>query len=568
MTTLDSGAGAVTRRPIVTPTLPLVVVGFTVLTILFFWPLLGHLSSTLIGPAEDNMQDFWNSWHAATAHGWRDLVFTNRIRYPEGTSLSYHSFAWPQVATVMLLGSVFGTSLANLILFQNLTLLASFPLSAIAMFLLARHLLGACAGRNAGAVLAGFIFAFNPWHVAQVMHHAHVATIEFLPLFVLFYLRSLEERSYRCLAGAIGMMALSALSCWYYLFYALYFMAFEFVYRWNRQLRRNPGRKWPDTWMLAAPAFCLGGSLLLLSPWLIPMVSARAPAYPGTNAFVADVLALVAFPPTHLLARLGENIYARLTGNPWEATVYLGLANLAVLAWAMARKTEADKPLLNYALCGMLLFLVLAAGETLHIGGHVTGLVLPDFVLAQMPFFANVRTPARALVMVYMFLGLGLAQACVMGVRHFAATRRPALVLAAMVILLDFMPTNLVATPMRCSRALDVVANDPDSFGVLDLPRGYVAGNIAMAQSACHGRPIVVGETSRKLGVTLADRLATDDLALQQRQLTTARVKYIVLRRSSDDTLAWPEADGRFDDYLRTYKPVSADDETVVLRVY
>jgi 4-amino-4-deoxy-L-arabinose transferase-like glycosyltransferase len=53
-----------------------------------------------------------------------------------------------------------------------LTLLASFPLSAVAMFLLARHLLGECAGRNAGAVLAGFVFAFNPWHVAQVMHHA------------------------------------------------------------------------------------------------------------------------------------------------------------------------------------------------------------------------------------------------------------------------------------------------------------------------------------------------------------------------------------------------------------
>jgi hypothetical protein len=397
MDTLDS-AGVITRRPIMTLTVPLVIGGFTILTILFFWPLFGHLSSTLIGPAEDNMQDFWNSWHAATAHDWGDLLFTNHIRYPEGTSLSYHSFAWPQVAAVALLGSAFGTSLANLILFQNLTLLASFPLSAIAMFLLAHHLLGECAGRNAGAMLAGFVFAFSPWHVAQVMHHAHVATIEFLPLFALFYLRSLEERSYRYLAGAVGMMALSALSCWYYLFYALYFIAFEFVYRCNR------AQKWPDKWMLAAPVLCVGGSLLLLAPWLIPMIAAHAPAYTGTNAYVADVLALVAFPPTHLLAQLGESIYAGLTGNPWEATVYLGLANLAALAWAMARKTEADKPLLHYALCGMLFFIVIAAGETLHIGGHVSGLVLPDFVLAKLPFFANVRTPARAIVMAYMFL--------------------------------------------------------------------------------------------------------------------------------------------------------------------
>jgi hypothetical protein len=564
---LNSDASAITRRQIVLPTMPLVIGAFTLLTILFFWPLLGHLTSTLIGPAEDNMQDFWNSWHAAKAHDWREMVFTNRIRYPEGTTLSYHSFAWPQVAAVVLLGNVFGTSLSNLILFQNLTLLASFPLSAIAMFLLARHLLGAGAGSNAGAVLAGFIFAFNPWHVTQAMHHAHVATIEFLPLFVLFYLRSLEERSYRYLAGAIGMMALSALSCWYYLFYGLYFAAFEFVFRWNRRQKLHPDQKWPDTWMLAMPVLCLGGTFLLLSPWLIPMIIARGPAYPGTNAFVADGLALFVFPPTHLLANFGEGIYARLTGNSWEATVYLGLANLAVLAWALARKTEADKPLLNYALCGMLFFLILAAGETLHIGGHMTAVVLPDFILAQLPFFANVRTPARAIVMVYMFLGLGLAQACVMTARHSATTKRAGVVLVATVILLDFTPTNLVATPMHCSPARGVIADDPDSFGVLDLPRGYLAGNTAMALSACHGHPIVVGETSRKMGVTLADRLETNDLVLQQRQLATARVKYIVLRRPQD-SLVWNETDGRFDDYLRTYTQVSADDEVIVLRVY
>ncbi len=84
------------------------------------------------------------------------------------------------------------------------------------MFFLARHLLGEGEGRDAGAVLAGFIFAFNPWHVAQAMHHAHVSGIEFLPLFVLFYLQAQEQRSTRLLAAACVMAALSALSCWYF----------------------------------------------------------------------------------------------------------------------------------------------------------------------------------------------------------------------------------------------------------------------------------------------------------------------------------------------------------------
>jgi hypothetical protein len=543
VTPLDADTGVITRRLIFTLTMPLVIGGFILLTVLFFRPLFGHLSSALIGPPEDNMQDFWNSWHVATAHDWRDLLFTTQIRYPEGTSLSYHSFAWPQVAAVALLGCVFGTSLAKLILLHNLTLLASFPLSAVAMFLLARHLLGEVAGRDTGAALAGFIFAFNPWHVTQVMHHAHVATIEFLPLLVLLYLRSLEEHDYRFLVAAIGMMALSALSCWYYLFYALYFMIFELLYLCIRD------RKWPRGWILAAPALCLGGSLLLLAPWLIPMIGTDAPTYPGANEYVADLLALIAFPPTHVLAQAGS-----------------GLANLAALAWAMTRKT--DKRLLHYALSGMLFFTVIAAGETLHVGGHVTWLALPDFVLAKLPFFANVRTPARAMVMVYMFLGLGLAQACVIALRHRTATARAGLALAAVLILLDFTPANLAATPVRCPPALDVIADDPDGFGVLDLPRGYIEGNAAMTLSACHGHAIVVGETSRKLGVTLADRLVTDDLAVQQRQLAAAHVKYIVLHRPQGGLFLWNKRDGRFTDYVRTYRHASADDDMVVLRVY
>ncbi len=51
----------------------LVLAGFTLLTAIFFWPWVTQLSITLIGPPEDNLRDFWNSWHAANAQGWRDF---------------------------------------------------------------------------------------------------------------------------------------------------------------------------------------------------------------------------------------------------------------------------------------------------------------------------------------------------------------------------------------------------------------------------------------------------------------------------------------------------------------
>lgn len=563
MSVLDTRMGAIGRLCL--PRLLVVLVGFTALTAIFFWPWLAHVSSALIGPPEDNMQDFWNSWHAATAHGWHDMLFTRQIRFPEGTSLAYHSFAWPQVFAVALLSKLFGSNFSTLVTLHNLTLLASFPLGAAAMFALARHLLGDVVGRNAGAVVAGFVFAFNHWHVAQVMHHAHVSGIEFLPLFVLFYLKALERRRWQWLIAAAAMDALSALSCWYFFFYAFYFLAFHLLYL------RIHERRWPRGCRLMAPALCVGLASLMLTPWLLPMIGSglkNSVYYVGNNMFVADLAAFIAFPPTHLLARYGSGLYAALTGNAWEGTVYLGLVNLAVLAWALTRpriEQSGPKTLLHYALGGMIFFAVIAGGEALHVAGHVTPLHLPGVILAKLPFFANVRTPARAMVMVYLFLGLVLAQATVMALRY----RKPALpALIATLMLLDFAPAHLASTQAACPAALDVIANDSENFGVLDLPRGYGEGNAAMMASVCHGKPIVQGETARHMTDTLADRLVTGDLAAQQRQLTAAHVKYVVLHRQQGELHRWNKADGAQADYARQYRAVQGDKNMMVLRVY
>ena len=45
-----------------------VLAGYTALTALFFWQVLPHLSSALLGPPEDNLNDFWNSWYALQKH--------------------------------------------------------------------------------------------------------------------------------------------------------------------------------------------------------------------------------------------------------------------------------------------------------------------------------------------------------------------------------------------------------------------------------------------------------------------------------------------------------------------
>lgn len=560
MTALDAGVSS-RLFSFAVPRWFMALAGFSLLTAIVFWPWLAHVASTLVGPPEDNMQDFWNSWHAAHASGWHDFFFTTDIRWPEGTALYYHSFNYPQVAAVALLSHIFGSDFATIVALHNLTVLASFPLAGMAMVLLARHMLGDVAWRDGAAALAGFIFAFNPWHVAMAMHHAHVSGIEFLPLFMLCYLHALDRRSYGWLAGAGLSVALSALCCWYFLFYALYFAAFHLLY-----LRIKDGA-WPRGWMLGAPALCFGGSALILSPLLVPMMrGGHDPAlyYSGSNTFVADLLAFFAFPPTHALAAWGAGVYRAMTSNPWEGAAYLGLVNLAVVAAALAHK--GGKGILAYALGGMAFFAVLAGGDAVHVGGWVSPLHLPGVILDHLPFFANVRTPARAMVFVYLFLGLAVAQGAVLLARRSSA--KPWLALAALLIVLDFWPANLATTQAACPRGAATIAADPARVGVLDLPMGYDEANAYMLSAACHGHPIVQGVVSRFTSAALMDRLETHDLAAQQRQLAAAHVRYVVLHKPQGPLFHWNRRDGDAHEYPQLYQVIDDTPDMTVLRVY
>jgi len=71
----------------------------------------------------------------------------------------------------------------------NWLVLLSFPLSAAAAYLLARHL----RLPPAGALLAALLFAFSPFHVAHAAYHPHIAQTQWLPLYLLALWRCMDE---------------------------------------------------------------------------------------------------------------------------------------------------------------------------------------------------------------------------------------------------------------------------------------------------------------------------------------------------------------------------------------
>lgn len=83
----------------------------------------------------------------------------------------------------------------------NWLVLLTFPLSAAAAYLLARHLMLS----PGGAGIAAIAFAFSPFHLAHAAYHPHIAQTQWVALYFLALWRCLDDST----AAAIGLLVLS-----------------------------------------------------------------------------------------------------------------------------------------------------------------------------------------------------------------------------------------------------------------------------------------------------------------------------------------------------------------------
>ena len=107
-----------------------------------------------------------------------------------------------------------GRALARLVgpvVAYNVLVLATFPLSAAAAYLLARRVIGS----HLGAMVAGLAYAFLPFHVTQAAGHPHVAQTQWLPLYLLAVWRCVDRPDLPRAALLLASAAAVALSDFY-----------------------------------------------------------------------------------------------------------------------------------------------------------------------------------------------------------------------------------------------------------------------------------------------------------------------------------------------------------------
>ncbi len=167
---------------------------YLLIALVMFWNITINISGAVVNNAGASYQGMWNLWwvpySAFVLH--QSPYFTDYLFYPIGANLAQQALA-PAAGILTLPFQAVSLALAYNILF-----FMGFVLGGLFMYMLARYIV-----RNRyAAFIAGIIFAFSPVHIAQAYAGLQWTTVEFIPLFVLFFIMTIRERKPRYAAFA------------------------------------------------------------------------------------------------------------------------------------------------------------------------------------------------------------------------------------------------------------------------------------------------------------------------------------------------------------------------------
>jgi hypothetical protein len=393
------------------------------LAVLHTWPLArdysGHLAGGLADPYITSWQFWWMKQALVTQP--QNPWFTPLLHHPLGADLYWHTL----MPGKTILGVVIPLFSPEEL--YNLSILASFALTGWTTWLLFRWLLekaGQPAARAAAAAFAGAVaFDFCRYHLAHAHAHLNLVALEGLPLYLLFFLRWLDDGRRRWLL-LLALAALYTASCdFYYLAYeAIFSAAWLIADRW----RRGPLLSLAS---LGDPALSRGAwaalaALLACSPLLLMLARHANPepfCYFHKDADYFTDLAGFFFPDRlsywyqhGWLSPAARAVVARLPGNLEEGGYWLGWATPACALWALLKGIPDGRRWLGIA----AVLALCSFGVNLSVAGEIElspsiplGLITVALVGLRWSGFRVRRDVIAALAIATLYFTLVPAQA-------------------------------------------------------------------------------------------------------------------------------------------------------------
>lgn len=375
----------------------------------------------------------------------------------------------------------------------NSLIVISFILSGLGAFLFSRRL----GADRSGAAVAGFVFAFVPFHLNHVIA-IQTLSVCYCPFALYFLDRFLSKASLGNACGLAASFLMTALS-------GIYFGVFlTGVLTLYSLLGLVSGRHSFRFGVLAgiagAAVACAGALVPIVLPYL-RFGSEYGYRHPEDTVvrFSLEALAVVKVP--QWLAFWSHGPFPRR--DTWTPAFPGLAAGLLALAGLAGKGEEEDRPSRIVLVMLLLFCFVLSLGPVLKIHADApTGIPLPGKVFT---FFSAIRWPMRILLFAFLFgavlAGLGFAR---LTRRWAPGVRSAATALTILALFVEYRPQRSYAAgslelppPLEISDAYPFLAGEADRGGVVEVPSarpdGYAAPYLMLYVygSAGHLRRVV-----------------------------------------------------------------------------
>lgn len=320
---------------------------YLLLSLVMTWPLARGIARDVPGDLGDSLLNLWIlGWDAEhlprVATGEMPLhdFWNANIFHPEPLALSFSEHLFGEA--IQILPVYYLTD--NLILCYNLLFLASFVLSGWGMYLLVRDLLGEQDRFSGAAFVAGLIFAFVPFRIAQVAHIQSV-NAQWMPLALYGFRRFIvsgpdgagDRLRLRPLIGGSAALLMQNWSCGYYLIFFAPFVPIAVVHQMITAGRALDWRRWI--------AFVVAAIVVAAGTWPFLSLYLEAQRVHGFERSIGEVVRFSAdvwsyFTAPEALRLWGPVLqaYPKPEGELFFGAVPMVLTALALLSLVMERK--------------------------------------------------------------------------------------------------------------------------------------------------------------------------------------------------------------------------------------
>ncbi len=464
----------------------IVLLAYLFIALIIFWPMTANIAGTVAGTGGDPYQSMWNLWWVPyslfTLH--QSFWTTNMVFWPVGANLIYQ--------TLMPLGAILVSPFQSVspMLAYNMLFFIGIVISGFGMYVLSDYIV-----RNRyAAFIAGIIFAFSAFHIAQAYGHLDYANIGFVPLSIYMLLRAINRDYIRVRYGKYATAA--ALSLLFVLCISIgeleqgliLVMAMVLITLGYAVSRSQRAKVLNAEFASLAVVFIV--VTFVLGSWMfIPVINGLSTSTVNQlndvyhNAIWSDDIVSFFLPSYYNgvfngAAQSYISIYHQDAG---ETTSYIGYVALALCAYGVYR---AGRQTYLWIALGVIFFL-LALGPYLLINNNVTGVPGPYMIIKAIPILNVIREPGRFDLIV----SVAVAILAAFGAKALfermqgsmgAINGRKLLGAAAVISILILLETaapplsgslaaNITTTP-NVSSLYKYLGNESASFSVLQLP--------------------------------------------------------------------------------------------------